>query len=187
MAASVVGAAAVLAVALQSINRTELSGVASVSDGDSLRLSGERIRLMGIDAPELGQSCHSQDAEHPCGAMAANHLQKLLQEQQVYCVIPDEDRYGRMLGRCHILGHGGSNSINRQMVNDGWALAYGDYRAEERQAREQGLGIWAWEFEEPEAWRRRTRTAELTVSPLASMSALGRQFRGWLGIGGHHE
>ena len=39
------------------------------------------------------------------------------------------------------------------MVRAGWAIAYGDYRGEERQARRNRAGIWAGEFIEPEDWR----------------------------------
>ena len=34
-----------------------ISGVASVTDGDTLRIGSERIRLHGIDAPESAQRC----------------------------------------------------------------------------------------------------------------------------------
>ena len=37
----------------------DISGVASVTDGDTLRIGSERIRLHGIDAPESAQSCRA--------------------------------------------------------------------------------------------------------------------------------
>ncbi|WP_457585948.1 thermonuclease family protein [Ensifer canadensis] len=56
----------------------ELSGVASASDGDSLRLDGRRIRLEGIDAPEIGQTCNRDGAEWDCGADARQRLRAMV-------------------------------------------------------------------------------------------------------------
>jgi endonuclease YncB( thermonuclease family) len=35
----------------------DVTGLATVIDGDTLVIAGERIRLEGIDAPELHQDC----------------------------------------------------------------------------------------------------------------------------------
>ncbi len=35
--------------------RLEIAGKAFVIDGDTIKVSGERVRIAGIDAPELGQ------------------------------------------------------------------------------------------------------------------------------------
>ena len=47
-----------------------ISGVASVTDGDTLRIGSERIRLHAIDAPESAQSCHAGGKTWPCGEAA---------------------------------------------------------------------------------------------------------------------
>lgn len=44
-----------------------LAGEVHVSDGDSLRIDGERIQLWGIDASELGQKCKRQGVTFDCG------------------------------------------------------------------------------------------------------------------------
>ena len=48
---------------------TLIAGHAEVTDGDTLRIGATRIRLTGIDAPELAQTCTGQSGkEWPCGA-----------------------------------------------------------------------------------------------------------------------
>ena len=45
-----------------------ISGLPSVTDGDTLRLGAERIRLHGIDAPESAQRCRAGGKTWACGA-----------------------------------------------------------------------------------------------------------------------
>src|SRR3981081_277464 len=52
-----------------------LTGQASIIDGDTLEIHGTRIRLWGIDAPETAQLCRGEDSlPYRCGAKAANEL-----------------------------------------------------------------------------------------------------------------
>ena len=47
-------------------------GVAKVIDGDTLEVSGTRIRFYGVDAPESKQSCTDRGGkEYPCGVLRA--------------------------------------------------------------------------------------------------------------------
>ena len=60
----------------------DLSGpvtVTKVSDGDSLRSGKLRIRIFGIDAPELKQQCQDQNGTAwDCGLAARQQLENLL-------------------------------------------------------------------------------------------------------------
>ena len=48
-----------------------ISGTARAGDGDSLTIGATRIRLFGIDAPELNQTCQRGDRAWSCGQAAA--------------------------------------------------------------------------------------------------------------------
>ncbi|MDO1560395.1 thermonuclease family protein [Brevundimonas sp. 2R-24] len=119
-------------------------------DGDTIRVGGETIRLHGIDAPELRQTC----GDVPCGARSRDRLAAIIGGQAVQCAGRERDRYRRLVAVCRVAGV----DIAGQLVSEGWALAYvrysRDYLAEETRARRQRLGMWATEFVPPEEWRR---------------------------------
>ncbi len=52
----------------------DVAGTASVIDGDTIEVHGQRIRLHGIDAPESRQLCRLDGKSWPCGRDAANAL-----------------------------------------------------------------------------------------------------------------
>ncbi len=124
-----------------------------VADGDSLELGGVRIRLLGVDAPELDQTCTLAGVPHPCGREAREHLLHLIAGRPVTCLSTELDRYGRHLGRCTA----GDTELNSEMVRSGWAVAYGAYAREEADARAHGRGLWSGDFVWPQDFRRDKR------------------------------
>ncbi|MCG6856796.1 MAG: thermonuclease family protein, partial [Salaquimonas sp.] len=138
---------------------TEFHGRARVSDGDSLEIAGQRLRLVGIDAPEMAQTCRDASGTVECGRSARFHLLGLVAGKRVTCTGTQYDRYDRLLATCLARNAVGPTSegieLNASMVRDGWAIAYGGYEAEEAEARKARRGMWAFKFERPSDWRRR--------------------------------
>jgi endonuclease YncB( thermonuclease family) len=148
-------AGAALIAAMLEPGPTLLSGRATASDGDSLRLGGERIRLIGLDAPELDQTCRdAQGQDWPCGREARTRLAGLLAQHALNCQSDSHDRYGRRLAVCTA----GTRDVAAEMVRSGLAVASDAYHAEEREARNAGRGIWAGSFTHPRAWREDAET-----------------------------
>ena len=150
-------------------------GVARVADGDSLEIAGERIRLRGIDAPELNQKCRRDGSDFPCGRQAAEALKALTEQRDVSCRGWERDRYGRLLATCSA----GGVELNKRQVTDGWAVAYGGYETEERTARAEGRGIWSSDFERPSQWR--ATHGELSESPHDLSGMIGNWLRQLVG------
>jgi endonuclease YncB( thermonuclease family) len=137
-----------------------LAGRASVLDGDTIEIRGERIRLFGIDAPESGQMClDAKGQSYRCGQKAALVLDARIGEGVVTCERKDTDRYGRVVALCRVYGE----DLSAWMVGLGWALAYRTYTTRyvpaEDLARSRGLGMWAGRFTPPWDWRTDRRRA----------------------------
>ncbi len=131
----------------------DVSGPARATDGDTLNLTGIPVRLWGIDAPELAQSCAREGASWGCGREAADRLTALVAGKNVRCIQRSVDAYGRTVAACEA----GGVDLSAAMVEDGLAIALPDfttaYVGHEARAREQRRGIWAGEFERPSDYR----------------------------------
>lgn len=137
---------------------SEVSGPAAVTDADTLAVGGRVIRLDGLDAPELRQTCRRADGGvWPCGQMAAAALALRLRGESVRCRLLGTDRFNRALGRCRA----GGDEINAWLVREGWAVAYTRYSwrylPQQAMAWWEGRGLWQGSFEAPEDWRRANR------------------------------
>ncbi|MDA7946051.1 MAG: thermonuclease family protein [Hyphomicrobiaceae bacterium] len=130
-----------------------VAGAPRVIDGDSLRVHGRNIRLLGIDAVERDQTCRRNGAEWPCGAEAARALRNRLQGKLVTCSGNEHDKHDRLLAICRI----GKDDINRWLVRQGWAVSYGRYMTDEDAAKRARRGIWSGTFVAPLDWREGAR------------------------------
>ncbi|EHK6269793.1 thermonuclease family protein [Campylobacter upsaliensis] len=125
----------------------ELTGkVSKVIDGDTIELLAKtskenpynhiiklKIRLYGIDAPELKQAY---------GKEAKEYLSALVLKQEVSLIIENKDKYERIVGTIFLKG----KDINKEMVKNGYAHAYESfskkYLAEQADAKMFKLGLW---------------------------------------------
>lgn len=149
LAVVILGLLALLAARLDRVETLRPAGAAAVNDGDTITIAGEKIRLRGIDAPEYSQTCLRAGMKYACGREAREALRKLIGAKPVACTGWQRDRYGRLLGECSA----GSTDLNRSLVEQGRAVAFGGFEAEELAARRAGRGLWAGEFERPRHWR----------------------------------
>ncbi len=129
-----------------------LTGYATVVDGDSLEMGDVKIRLFGVDAPELSQTCKDAKGEsYRCGSLAASLLEEEIGGRAVMCFPQDSDHYGRVIATCEVNGH----DLGDVMVRRGMAVAEHSarYMDAEVEARRAKRGIWAGSFQMPEDWR----------------------------------
>ena len=118
-------------------------GVASVIDGDTIEIHGERIRLSGIDAPERDRMCAGGVNAYQRASLA---LSDAIVRRTVQCSVSGQDRYGRHVAQCSV----GGTDLGEQMVEAGWARDWrrysgGRYADEEARARAAGRGVWGLE------------------------------------------
>ena len=105
-------------------NAEELTGVASIIDGDTLEIHGKRIRLHGIDTPESRQTClDSAGKPWRCGQKAALALADRVGRRTVRCEGKKHDRYKRLIAVCYQ----DKIDLNAWLVSEGWAVAYRKY------------------------------------------------------------
>ena len=98
-----------------------------VIDGDTLVVDGVTVRIRGIDAPELRQTCRDNSGViYLCGQAATKALKELVRGKGVSCTPRDRDRYGRSVAQCYV----GDLDLGRAMVQAGWAIAYVRYSRE---------------------------------------------------------
>ena len=154
MRKSLILVAAALAIPASAPASANISaGPAEMVDGDTIDMTGTRIRLAGIDAPESAQQCRREGQAWDCGADAAAAMREILAAGPLECSAKGFDSYGNTLATCRNslfdLGH--------EMVRRGLALPSGDAPYEYAEARDLAqklrFGMWAGEFEEPAAWR----------------------------------
>jgi len=138
-----------------------VSGPARVVDGDTLEVSGRKVRLLGIDAPERDQPCEDADGRaYACGAAAHAALAALTEGRPVTCEGPGDDPWGRLVARCRA----GGRDLGAELVRAGRALVYerfdDAYLPQQAAAKAEGRGLWAGRFEAPWEHRAAERQAE---------------------------
>lgn len=132
--------------------------VERVGDGDSFSCrDGRKVRLLGIDTPELGQGEPGRQAHAALRRLLPRGTAVRLERD-----VASRDRYRRELAYVWT----GSRMVNETLVREGWAMLYtlppnvkyaDRLERAQKEARAAGAGLWkSGGFEcSPVAWRRR--------------------------------
>ena len=144
----------------------EIIGIPKIVDGDTVYINNYKIRLEGIDAPEMKQKCKKEKLkissiigytfykEYYCGKHSKDNLAVKVKGSKIKCISFTKDRYKRYLAKCFK----GKINLNQWMVRNGYAVAYRRYSKEyipdEDFAKENKLGLWQGKFLYPEKWRK---------------------------------
>lgn len=142
--------------------------VVGVHDGDTFTIlhegKAEKVRVNGIDCPELGQ---------PFGKNAKQYASGLIFGRVVTVTVFGRDRYGRTIGDA-LLADG--RTLSREMVRAGLAWQYRQYSKDkdlaalEAEARTSKRGLWADARPvAPWNWRRAAREKSAARAALHSV------------------
>ena len=100
----------------------DITGVPKIREADHIQIGNARIRLGGIDGPQVDQLCLNAKGERwGCGAAARDELIKYAGTKTWSCNRRQAtDRRGRIVARCDVDGE----DIQKWLVRNGWALSY---------------------------------------------------------------
>ena len=125
-----------------------------ITDGDTIKIDGEKIRFSGIDTPELKQTCIKDRVKNSCGIKAKQILIDKISNNKVNCITEGKDQYKRTLAECFV----NSESLSSYLVKSGYAFAYRKYSKkfikDEDYARMKKIGMWSMKFEYPWEYRK---------------------------------
>ena len=100
---------------LSSAVTADISGTALIVDGDTIAISGMKVRLSGIDTPERKQTCRKAGVAWKCGYEATEILREWTHTKEVRCIGDEKDRYGRLIADCFVDGY----NVNARLVYEG--------------------------------------------------------------------
>ena len=156
---------------LASQSDADITGRIHVVDGDTIRVSVQVVRLFGVDAPEVKQTCQTSEGLHwACGAWVSDVLRNAFDGQEAFCVEVEQDRYGRSVARCEVAGV----DLGRWLVQRGLAFSYRkysmDYDLDEKRAAVNDRGLHAPVCRTPRTSGRRARRLRRKPQTLAARS-----------------
>lgn len=119
--------------AIRVVEVLELRGRAWVIDGDTIDISGTRIRLAGIDAPEM---------DHPYGKTAKWALVNLCKGQDVRAVFEGDLSHDRTVATCYLPD---GRDLSAEMVKAGMAIDWSRFSdGKYRQLEPEGIRKKLW-------------------------------------------
>lgn len=145
--------AAMLFLAVTStVEAQEVAGRATVVDGDTIEIRGQRIRFDGVDAPEARQRCEDANGKaYRCGKVSADALDAFLAKSRPTTCQINGKSWDRLVGTCR---RADGADVSRWMVQQGHAIdwpkySHGKYASDQKKAQASGSGLWAGRFEWP--------------------------------------
>ena len=151
---------------LPTLSEPPIEGRARAVTGDTIVLSGQVVRLSGIEAPELTQVCrNARRRRWRCGRASRQALSKIVGSRKVSCSNLHADKNGFKTGTCRI----GEDDIAMRLLRSGHAVStassYGSYSTEEAAARSAKVGIWGGSAQSPEEFRVATWNSAKVKAP----------------------
>jgi endonuclease YncB( thermonuclease family) len=146
----------------------EIHGDATVISGNEIQVGKRIVRLFGIVAPGLQDTCDINEAKMKCGIVAWAELIKLADGQEVSCdaeelpagVAPPKSDMPFVFGTCYI----GETDLNEAMVRSGWARAVlpqtDRYEVDESDAKDSRRGLWSNQVKSGGRARRRRKSVK---------------------------
>ncbi|MBR1600752.1 MAG: thermonuclease family protein [Alphaproteobacteria bacterium] len=134
-----------------------VTGYARVVTASTLFINGLNIKMYGVDAPDINQTCANHFGQgYYCGKEARNWLQSWLGNKEVTCHILGKVENRWATGTCFIDNN--KYDVGAVVINAGWAVAYTKntdiYIGYENQAKANKRGLWAGTFYKPWDWRK---------------------------------
>jgi endonuclease YncB( thermonuclease family) len=143
-----------LLISLITYSHTNAQNV-QITDGDTIKINGKKIRFSGIDTPEMKQTCIKNGIVNSCGVMAKKILMDKISNNEVICISEGKDQYKRTLAECFV----NDESLSSYLVRSGYAFAYRRYSkkfiADEEYAKSNKIGMWSMKFDYPWDWRKK--------------------------------
>ncbi len=146
------------------IASADVVGRIAVLDGDTIRVGDTKVRLHGVDAPELDQQCDTpSQTGFACGVWVKEQLAAKFGQRRATCTAIDKDKYGRVVAKCHVSGQ----DIGAWLVSNGLAFAYRryslDYDLDEKAAFALERGLHKFAIQGPEAFRKAKSTRQASA------------------------
>ncbi len=160
---------------LTSDDYRRLVGFVQAESGDELTIAeraglrGSKIKLWGIDAPEMAQICRTKRGiEYNCGEFSKNALTTFTKDKQVLCTVLFTTVQRVQVARCQMA----NVDVAGAMIAAGWAFAAphvtSNYDRIQSKAQARKLGMWAGRVEPP--WNFRSRLeADANADPAPPM------------------
>ena len=161
--------------AFNPLNYPATTGISRVVSGDTLTLNNRVVKLFGVAAPDISQTCADASGRgYKCGQQAIAWLSSWLADNEIKCHVLEQDDRGVLTAVCML----GPYDIGAALINAGWAVAdtrqtqvYVPYQ---NQALTNKRGLWQGEFYMPWDWEK-IQARKANVKVIRSKKSSGRR------------